>query len=359
MSTTLGNGTRCPVCGRRFRTLSLRLRYCPDCIRKGDRRIRSDIEEVHVESRRLFNFPPTPQRDISGIECRICANGCRIGEGEKGYCGLRKNEEGKIVHLGGMPDFGVLEWYYDPLPTNCVADWVCEGSKDIGKKNLAVFYNGCSFNCLFCQNWHYRERVNSPYGMSAGELADLVDDRTGCICYFGGDPTPQIFHSLSVSRIVIERHPGVRICWETNGSMNKKALDEARELAFQSNGCIKFDLKAWDENLHIALCGVSNKRTFENFRYLASISNRRDGPPLLVASTLLVPTYIDAVEVGRIASFIASLDPYIPYSLLAFYPHFYMNDLPTTSRDQAEECLEAAKKAGLKMVKIGNPHLLS
>jgi pyruvate formate lyase activating enzyme len=63
--------------------------------------------------------------------------------------------------------------------------------------------------------------------------------------------------------------------------------------------------------------------------------------------------------VERIASFIASLNPYIPYSLLAFYPHFYMNDLPTTSRQQAKECLEVAKRAGLKRVRIGNPHLLS
>jgi pyruvate formate lyase activating enzyme len=35
-----------------------------------------------------------------------------------------------------------------------------------------------------------------------------------------------------------------------------------------------------------------------------------------------------------------------------------MDDLPTTSRDQADECLMAAKKAGLKRIKIGNVHLL-
>ena len=63
-------------------------------------------------------------------------------------------------------------------------------------------------------------------------------------------------------------------------------------------------------------------------------------------------------EVGRIASFIASLNPDIPYSLLAFHPQFFMSDLPTTSRLQAEECLEAAKGAGLGCVRIGNAHLL-
>jgi pyruvate formate lyase activating enzyme len=80
---------------------------------------------------------------------------------------------------------------------------------------------------------------------------------------------------------------------------------------------------------------------------------------LIAASTLLVPGYIDAREVGQIACFIASLDSTIPYSLLAFYPHFFMGDLPTTSRHHASECLEAAKAAGLANVKIGNLHLLS
>ena len=45
-----------------------------------------------------------------------------------------------------------------------------------------------------------------------------------------------------------------------------------------------------------------------------------------------MPGYIDATQVGRIAEFIAGLDPSIPYALLAFHPAFEMNDLPTTSR---------------------------
>jgi hypothetical protein len=35
-----------------------------------------------------------------------------------------------------------------------------------------------------------------------------------------------------------------------------------------------------------------------------------------------------------------------------------MGDLPTTSRRVAYECLEVAKDAGLKKVRIGNLHLL-
>jgi len=130
------------------------------------------------------------------------------------------------------------------------------------------------------------------------------------------------------------------------------------ELSLKSGGCVKFDLKTFDERLNLSLCGITNKRTLENFAYVAKLIDERRNPPLLVASTLLIPGYIDEEEVGKIGEFIASLNPIIPYSLLGFHPHFYMSDLPTTSRSQAEACKEIAEQKGLKNVRIGNLHLL-
>ena len=146
---------------------------------------------------------------------------------------------------------------------------------------------------------------------------------------------------------------------ETNGSMQKAYLDKMIELSLNTGGCIKFDLKAWDENLHIALTGITNKRTLENFSRVGERIKTRSVPPLLVASTLLVPGYINEDEVGGIARFIASVNPDIPYSLLAYYPRFYMSDLPLTSRALSERCLKAAQEAGLINVRIGNVHLLA
>jgi pyruvate formate lyase activating enzyme len=151
----------------------------------------------------------------------------------------------------------------------------------------------------------------------------------------------------------------LRLCWETNGSMQERLLDEIADLAIESGGCIKFDLKAWDENLHIALTGVTNRRTLDNFSRAARSVKIRPAPPLLIASTLLVPGYIDEEEVGKIAGFVASIDRSIPYSLLAFHPHFRMADLERTPRSLAQRCYQAAKEAGLERVRLGNVHLLA
>jgi len=306
----------------------------------------------------------------------MCANDCKIGVGEKGFCGLVINKQGRLIRLGGTVDEGILHWYYDSLPTNCVAAWFCPGctgagypryaympTAESGYVNLAVFYGACSFDCLFCQNWHYRELTEQlEPKLSAWDLAGKVDDHVSCICFFGGDPSVQMPHALKTSEVALEgaeKHKRIlRICWETNGNMKKGFAEKAAELSFQSGGVVKFDLKAWDDNINRALCGVSNEAAFENFNMIGrKYFERRDEVPLLTASTLLIPGYIDAEEVEKIAEFIASIDPKIPYALLAFYPQYKFNDLPITSRKQAFECLKAAKKH-LENVRIGNIHLL-
>jgi pyruvate formate lyase activating enzyme len=342
-----------------------------DCLRKGGKQIQAFIEEAHHRARSSFKLVDRPPHGAPGLLCQVCVNRCQIPEGGRGYCGLRTQKEGKLqgVSIGE----GNVSWYYDRLPTNCVADWVCPGgtgagyppyayrpSPEFGFKNLAVFYHGCSFDCLFCQNWTHRERVWDRNRVSPEELAQAVDAQTSCVCYFGGDPTPQLPHAIEASKRALERTSGriLRICWETNGSMAPGLLGEMVSLSLSSGGCIKFDVKAWSESLHIALCGVSNERTRENFESVAKRFCERAEPPLLIASTLLVPGYIDEEEVRNISKWIALLDPEIPYVLLAFYPQFFFHDLPTTPRSLAIRCKEVAEGEGLRRVRIGNLHLL-
>lgn len=362
---------RCAHCGKESLLISKALGLCLDCIRLHFHAVLPQIEKAHSRARAAFNLPSQPPRDPAGKACRLCVNECRIPQGQRSYCGLRLNEDGRLI--GATSHKGNVSWYHDPLPTNCVANWVCPGGTGVGYpdfayrngpeygyQNLAVFYQACSFDCLFCQNWHYRRLAQSETRVSPSELADQVDKSTACVCYFGGDPSPQLPHSLRVARSALEkrRETILRICWETNGSMHPALLRQMARLSLESGGCIKFDLKAWSQKLHLALCGITNRRTLENFQILADYARLRPDPPLLVASTLLVPGYVDSEEVSQIAAFIASLDPDIPYSLLGFAPQFYMTDLPTTSRRHAREALEVAKAQGLNRVRIGNLHLL-
>ena len=78
-----------------------------------------------------------------------------------------------------------------------------------------------------------------------------------------------------------------------------------------------------------------------------------------MASTPLIPDFIGEDEIFGLASFIARINPDIPYAILAFAPQFLMDDSPTTSSDLAQACFRAAKLAGLTRVRLGNEHPLS
>lgn len=360
----------CRICNKESPLISKFISLCYECITKLDD-VYEYVGQIHKPSRQEYNLPLEIPRSEDGIPCRVCGNNCVIEEGNFGFCGLRKVVDDKI--LRPQPEIANLIYYYDNLPTNCVAEWVCAAtgcaypeysysrSFEYGYQNLAIFYQGCSFNCLFCQNWHYKDGLSNPNLVSLNEILHAIHEGVACICYFGGDPGPQITNSILISERAKAKVGNriLRFCWETNGNLNKKYLEQILKLALESGGCIKFDLKAFNIKLNYILCGVSNIATLNNFKYLAKFLGERENPPLLIASSLLIPGYVEEEEIYKIAKFIAELNPEIPYSLLGFYPHYYLCDLPLTSREKAYNCLHVAQNAGLKNVKIGNVHLLT
>ncbi len=246
---------RCNVCKTDSPLISKELGACLPCIRENPRKALAVAKKAHIKSRIAFGLPEKPPGDPQGIRCNLCVNECRIPSNSIGYCGVRKNEQGKIT--GVSSERGKASWYHDPLPTNCVADWVCPGGigagyprfahcegPEEGYENLAVFFHACSFNRLYCQNWRFKEETFKPHTVSVHDPVADLDEKTSCICFFGGDPTSQIPFSLKAARLCLKKKKEriLRICWETNGSMHPKLLDEMIGIALNSGGCIKFDL---------------------------------------------------------------------------------------------------------------------
>jgi pyruvate formate lyase activating enzyme len=351
----------CPDHIRTKRLASVVLGYCGPCLSEREELVSSALA-THEKLRNAARLVGTVARH-GKVVCGECGNHCRLNEGEIGFCGLRHASRSAIVE--NFPGRAIVSWYFDPIPTNCTADWVCavgqaRRSRKPGERwnNLAVFYGSCNSNCLYCQNPSHKELTVAGHPlMTPEELAGAVDDKTACICYFGGDPGCNAEHSLLTSAHIRENRD-IPICYETNGNISRKYLDRIAEVVLQSHGTLKFDLKALNPNLYRALTGVSNEIVLRNFRHLAKIGQLRNYE-FLVASILLVPGYVGISETERLCRFIAECDVTIPTVLLGFYPHNQMRDLPRTSRRHAYGCKTAAEAAGLTNVRIGNMGLLS
>lgn len=367
---------KCTNCNTQAITISDVVGVCVNCLRKGI----SIPRNLHYESRSRFDLPLILEGP-SGIKCKVCGRECSLPTGYRGYCGYRVVVNNSLHPSTRDPHEAIGLYYYDPHPTNCVAYPICPAVTGLGYPdyaltprgengyyNIAVFYGGCNLDCLYCQNWEYREMASKTKPrLNISDLVNAVNKKTTCVCYFGGDPGPFAPHALLASKKMIERAKSIglkvfRVCWETNGLWNPLLFEKAVELSLVTGGIVKVDFKAWSPEVYRALCDISEKHVNlirKNIELVTRYAPKRRVPPLLVVSTLLVPGYLDDYEIEQITKYLASLDPNTPYVLLGFHPDYMLIDLPTTSWNHVERAIKIAKENGLKKVYVGNVFILS
>ncbi len=367
--------TQCEVC-QQIKGLAEVLPICTSCLRKNSDNFENIIRRAHKWRQYLFELPENVPRENEGINCKICANECRIPSEALGYCGLRKNRAGRIEGKVTATQ-ALMHYYLDPHKTNCCGAFFCPGGTgtgypkwakkprpEYGFSNLAVFFYGCSLDCLFCQNVSHKQLAEGTF-VQHEEFLEVIEQNTKitCICYFGGSPEPQMPFTIRVMEACKTRFKNrlLRQCFEMNGHGNPRLMKKIGALSEESGGIIKFDLKAYSDTVYRALCGISKESSYSNFRMLAdtlSFEEKEYSP--LMATTLLVPHYVDEHEVSQIARFLKDLNqPAIEYSLLIFHPRHLMRDLPVTPLEQAQRCYDAAKRELGKAPHVGNIGLLA
>ncbi|RLF64935.1 MAG: hypothetical protein DRN30_04845 [Thermoplasmata archaeon] len=232
---------RCTLCGFYSEEISSSIGVCVNCLRRDPYKALKHVKTVREKWREYIGLPKEPPRDGS-VKCTLCVNECEISQGLVGYCGMIKNINDRLVPITDSFDVAYLHWYYDPLPTNCVADPVCPERKHYGYYNLAVFFAGCNLDCLFCQNIEHKYMVSQGVVhdksklYSVSELVEIaMKRRVACVCYFGGDPSSSIIYALKVSREILRRskeeNANKRICWETNGLENPNTIREMTKIS--------------------------------------------------------------------------------------------------------------------------------
>jgi pyruvate formate lyase activating enzyme len=75
-----------------------------------------------------------------------------------------------------------------------------------------------------------------------------------------------------------------------------------------------FSIKARSSKVHEEYTGVSNAAVLRNF---ADAHNRGI---LVMASSVLIPSIIDAKEIGRVAEYVGGLDRRIPFHIIGYMP---------------------------------------
>lgn len=134
--------------------------------------------------------------------CRFCERGCRVNrrKEERGSCGvgLSSRIASEFMHHGEEPEL---------VPS------------------YTIFFNGCTFKCVFCQNWDISQYPEEGAEATPSTLAKLVDSaRAGGarnVNWVGGEPTPNLHTILETLSRVKTSIPSV---WNSNMYMSVEAM---------------------------------------------------------------------------------------------------------------------------------------
>ncbi|MFQ5835788.1 MAG: AmmeMemoRadiSam system radical SAM enzyme, partial [bacterium] len=274
------------------------------------------------------------------VICQLCPYYCRIGDGKRGTCGVRENQEGKLYSLV----YGkVVSLAIDPIEKKPLYHFYP------GSDAFSLATVGCNLRCLNCQNYSISQL---PRGRGEIEGRDYTPEsivsqakRSGCksIAYTYTEPT--IFFEFAYDTSRLAQKELIKNIFVTNGYMNKEVLLKISSYLDAAN----VDLKSFSESFYRKNCGGKLAPVLETLILMKKIGI------WLEVTTLIIPTLNDSrEELKRIAEFIINLGTDTPWHLSRFYPTYKLSDLPFTSTETLHLARQIGLEAGLRYVYTGN-----
>jgi len=276
------------------------------------------------------------------IECDLCPRFCKMHEGQRGLCFVRKMEGGKMV----LTTYGRSSGF-------CV--------DPIEKKPLNHFYPGssvfsfgtagCNLACKFCQNWDIsksRETDTMVDQAMPDEIAKAAE-KSGCksVAFTYNDPVIFAEYAMDVADACHAR--GIKTVAVTAGYIT----EEPRREFYSKMDAANVDLKAFTDDFYVKLTGGHLQPVLDTLVYL-----KRETNVWFEITTLLIPGNNDSdAELSAMSQWILrELGPEVPLHFSAFHPDWKMTDVPPTPASTLTRARDIALKAGLHYVYTGNVH---
>lgn len=271
--------------------------------------------------------------------CTLCPHGCVLGDDDRGFCRVRVVKSGQMHTVG----YGNLcSIALDPIEKKPLYHFLPQSPI------LSVAMGGCNLRCRNCQNWEIsqaRPEDVKRFEALPERLVELaVQKDVPSIAFTYTEPLVTFEYVRDAAQEAHRR--GIRTVLVTAGFVEEKPL---RELC-RSIDAVTLDVKAFRDSFYRQ---VSSARLQPVLRTLEVL--REEGVWIEV-SFLMVPTLSsDPEEVGAFSRWVAArLGPETPMHILRFHPAHRLTHLPPTPIPALQAAHEAARRAGLHHVYVGN-----
>lgn len=132
--------------------------------------------------------------------CNFCEKACGVDRRyEMGKCNVKAPRiSSEFLHVGEEPQL---------VPSH------------------TIFFAGCNFSCVYCQNWDISQNSDRGMVLSEKDLALIIENRRKQgslnVNFVGGDPTPHLLYIFITMQNVRENIP---VVWNSNMYLSIQAM---------------------------------------------------------------------------------------------------------------------------------------
>lgn len=274
------------------------------------------------------------------LQCDLCPRGCKLREGQRGFCFVRQARDGGIALTSYGRNTGTA---VDPIEKKPLYHFYP------GSTVLSFGTAGCNLGCRYCQNWHM-SKARELRRMSTDDMPSTLARRAqqwGCrgLAFTYNDPV--IFAEYAIDAARAAHEIGLVTVAVTAGYVSA----EARPAFFGAMDGANVDLKAFSDDFYRELCYGRLDPVLETLIWL-----KNESEVWFEITTLLIPGHNDGErEIERECDWILeNLGPDVPLHFTAFHPDFRMRDVPVTPLATLRRARQQALRAGLNHVYTGN-----
>lgn len=280
--------------------------------------------------------------DDGKIRCDVCPRNCKLNEGQRGMCFVRKREGDEVV----LTTYGRSSGFcIDPIEKKPLNHFLP------GTPVLSFGTAGCNLMCKFCQNHDIsksREFYTLADQASPETLAVAADD-LGCrsVAFTYNDPVIFLEYAVDVAEECRKRD--INAVAVSAGYVNEKP----REEFYSQMDAVNIDLKAFTQDFYKQLAVGDLEPVLETLEYL-----EHETDAWYEITNLIIPEENDGdEELEEMCEWILEhLGDHVPIHFTAFHPDYKMQDKPRTSSQTLRRARQIALDTGLNYAYTGNVH---
>ena len=263
------------------------------------------------------------------VHCLLCPRKCLITGGRTGFCGVRKNINGKLYSLvyGKLTSAQV-----DPVEKKPFYHFYP------GSSVFSISTFGCNFRCKFCCNYNLSQKIEiSSVDTKAKEVVSMaIESRSDGIAYTYNEPTIFIEYSLEIAKLA--KKYGLYNVFVTNGYIEEEPI---KEISKYLDGVV-IDVKgSLDKKFLNDYCSVKKGEKILD----SMISYKNKGVHLEVTDLIIPKIGDDLKKVEELVSWVRdNLGENTPFHFIGFFPSYKCLDLKYTTPDFLKRCWEIGKK---------------